>query len=145
MTPRAVSSDRFWERFIVPALLSRVDDARRWSSGLARRAAVPEDTIQDLELAVTEALSNTIRHGYGEDPSQRIELSLEISPERIAFSIVDRGRPLDPSRKPDVDLDHPREGGYGLFLIEQLTDEVSRTPHDDGGTLVTLVKYRKEH
>jgi serine/threonine-protein kinase RsbW len=135
--------DRVSDKLTLPAQLERIDDARRWSSSWAREAAVDEDTIQDLELAMTEALSNTIRHGYAEDPAQSIELWLEIDGQRIALTILDRGQPYDPSQRPPIDFDAGQEGGYGLYLMEQLTDELSRTPREDGGTLVTLVKYRK--
>ena len=137
-------ADRVSDKFRLPAQLARIDDARRWSSSRAREAAVDEDTIQDLELAMTEALSNTIRHGYGEDPAQSIELSLEIDGARIELTILDLGQPYDESNRPPIDFEGGQEGGYGLYLIEQLTDELSRTPRKDGGTLVTLVKYRKE-
>jgi serine/threonine-protein kinase RsbW len=136
--------DRVSDKLTLPAQLERIDDARRWSSGWAREAAVDEDTIQDLELAMTEALSNTIRHGYRENAGQSIELSLDIDPERISLSILDRGEPYDPSNRRPIDFESGQEGGYGLYLMEELADEVSRTPREGGGTLVTLVKYRKE-
>jgi len=129
---------------MLSASLAAIDDARRWSSDHARRAAVDEPTIQDLELAMTEALSNTIRHGYGGQSDEQIELTLDIDCDRIAFTILDRGEPFDPGMRPEIDFENPGEGGYGLFLIEELTDELSRTPGSDGGTLVTMVKYRKE-
>jgi serine/threonine-protein kinase RsbW len=137
-------ADRVSDKFTLPAQLARIDDARRWSSGWAREAAVDEETIRDLEQAMTEALSNTIRHGYGEDPAQSIELSLQIDGTRIELTILDLGQPYDESNRPEIDFEGGQEGGYGLYLLEQLTDELSRTPRKDGGTLVTLVKYRKE-
>jgi serine/threonine-protein kinase RsbW len=136
--------DRVVDRLVLSASLTAIDDARRWSSAHARSAAVDEETIQDLELAMTEALSNTIRHGYCEASEEQIELTLDIDCDRIAFTILDRGEPFDPAAKPEIDLENPGEGGYGLYLMEELTDELSRTPGSDGGTLVTLVKYRKE-
>jgi serine/threonine-protein kinase RsbW len=137
-------ADRVSDKLTLPAQLERIDDARRWATGRGRQAAVDEETIQDLEVAMTEALSNTIRHGYGPDSQHSIELSLEIDRDRISLSILDRGEPFDPAARREIDFDRGQEGGYGLYLMEQLTDEVSRTPREDGGTLVTLVKYRKE-
>lgn len=136
--------DRVSEKLTLPAQLARIDDARRWSTGWAREVSVDEETIADLELAMTEALSNTIRHGYGCDSTQSIELWLEIDAERVALSILDLGRAYDPSDRQPIDFESGQEGGYGLYLMDQLADEVSRTPREDGGTIVTLVKYRKE-
>jgi serine/threonine-protein kinase RsbW len=93
---------------------------------------------------MTEALSNTIRHSYGEDANQLIDLSLAIDAERVEFTILDRGRPFEPGEYTPPDFDDPGEGGYGVHIVEELTDELSRHTRADGATLVTLVKYRRE-
>jgi serine/threonine-protein kinase RsbW len=126
----------------IAATLGRIDDVRRWCSAHLRAAGVDEGVVGELELAVTEAVSNAIRHSYGEDERQRIELSLAIDAERIEFTILDRGTPFDPADVPPADPDELREGGYGLALLEQLTDGYTRHSRDDGATVVTLVKNR---
>ncbi|HZV74528.1 MAG TPA: ATP-binding protein [Conexibacter sp.] len=128
----------------LPTRLAAIDDARRWASGHARGARLDETTIAEVELAMTEALSNVIVHSYDERDGERLLLSLDIDDEKLAFGIRDRGRPFEPARYEAPDLDAPAEHGYGVFLIEQLMDEVTRRPLDDGGTLVLLVRYRTE-
>jgi serine/threonine-protein kinase RsbW len=139
---------RLRESLKVPATLSRIDDVRRWSSGHMRAAGVDDQAVGELELAITEAMSNAIRHSYGEDHRQLIELSLAIDPSRIEFTILDRGAPFVPGTARTSEGDDPDsfgEGGYGLGLLEQLTDELSRTQRPDGATAVTLVRHRKDH
>jgi anti-sigma regulatory factor (Ser/Thr protein kinase) len=128
----------------LPTRLAAIDDARRWASGHARGAALDETTIAEVELAMTEALSNVIVHSYDERDGERLLLSLDIDDEKLAFGIRDRGRPFESARYEPPDLGAPAEHGYGVFLIEQLMDEVTRRPLDDGGTLVLLVRYRTE-
>ncbi len=130
------------ESYRLPAVLAEIDGVRRWSGRLMRDAGVAEETIFDLELAVTEALANSIRHGLGEGRGKLIELSLEIDSRRIALAISDHAPSFDPALVPAPDLDDPGEGGYGLHLIAQLTDELSRREEPDGSTTVTLIKYR---
>ena len=134
----------FEATFAVPTTLSSIDDARRWASDHARDARLDADAIAELEVAMTEALSNVIRHSYGEQASERVLLSLYIDDQKIQLGIRDCGRQFDADAYKPPDLDTPSDSGYGVFLIEELMDEVTREPLDDGGTLVLLVQYRKE-
>jgi len=117
-----------------------IDDARRWASGHLAPAGASADAIWAVELALTEALANVIEHGYGGDESKRIDLSLELHFDRLELEIVDFGEPFDPAGYLPPDLDAARAGGYGVHLIEQLMDEVDRTPVPDRGTRLRLVK-----
>jgi serine/threonine-protein kinase RsbW len=132
------------DTLVVPTRLAAIDDARRWASAHARRAALDETAIADVELAMTEALSNVFVHSYDAREDEQVLLSLDIDDERIALGIRDRGRPFEPQRYAPPQLDEPAESGYGIFLIEELMDEFTRAPLDDGGTLVSLVRYRRE-
>jgi anti-sigma regulatory factor (Ser/Thr protein kinase) len=132
------------QTFAMPTELSAIDDARRWASGHARLAGLDEVAISEVELAMTEALSNVIGHSYEGRSDEEVLLSLEIDEARLALGIRDGGRPFEAESYRPPDLEQPAEGGYGVFLIEELMDEVSRRPQQDGSTLVELVRYRKE-
>jgi anti-sigma regulatory factor (Ser/Thr protein kinase) len=125
------------ETLVLPTRLTAIDDARRWASGHAQDA--------QLELAMTEALANVIVHSYDEQPGDELLLTLDIDDERLSLGIRDGGRPFDPTEYREPNLDEPAEGGYGVHLIEQLMDEVTRTALEDGSTLVLLVRYRSNH
>ena len=128
----------------LPARLASLDEARTWAADHARAAAIDDDGVFELELAMTEALSNTIRHSYGEDESQAIELRLEIDERQLALNILDRGEPFDPAAYAPPDFDDPGEGGYGLHIIAALTFDLTRVPLPEGGTLVRLSKDRTQ-
>lgn len=123
--------------------LECIDDARRWAGGHVRAAGIAEDAVFELELAMTEALSNVIRHAYQGEGTHTIDLSLTIDDRRLELSLHDRGRPFDESAYRPPDLDAPGEGNYGVHLMEQLVDEVHRCPRAGGGTVLSLIKYRK--
>lgn len=131
--------------FRIPASLAAIDAVRRRTSERLRDEDIDEEVVFDLELALTEALSNTIRHGYAEDGRAMIELALTVEPEHVEFVIHDRGTPFDPAEVPPTNLDEPGEGGYGLSLLGELLDELTRSPGAEGETIVRLVKYRKQH
>ncbi|MFL5825036.1 MAG: ATP-binding protein [Thermoleophilaceae bacterium] len=72
---------------------------------------------QDLRLLVTEAVKNSVEHaGVGEDDS--IGLKLSVDPARVRVEVCDDGPGFEP------DPSHPGEetSGWGLFLIDQMSD-----------------------
>jgi serine/threonine-protein kinase RsbW len=125
----------------IPSRLEAIDDARAWAGGQAREAGVAEDDVFALELAMTEAISNVIRHAYGGDSGREVELELIVDAERLELVVTDGGEPFDAGDARRRDLEDPGEGGYGLHLIEELMDEVRREPFA-GGTRTHLVRRR---
>jgi anti-sigma regulatory factor (Ser/Thr protein kinase) len=128
------------ETVTIPSRVECIDDARRWVTARAEGASVGRDAVADMELALTEALANVIKHAYAGRGDGEILVGAEVRGGAFAVSVRDWGIDADPSGFERRDLDDPGEGGYGLFLIEQLMDDVIREPQPDGGTLLTLVK-----
>jgi len=111
------------------------------------RYGVSDDTVLDLKLAVDEACTNIITHGYkGMDPGSII-LSFRIEPDRIQVQITDFGHVFEPveTPKPDVEaaLGDQELGGLGLYLIYQTMDNIDYASFEDGNTL-TFTKYLKQ-
>lgn len=121
-----------------------IDDARRWVAERVRGAGFPDDAVGEIELALTEALANVIEHAYQGASDERIEVGVLVDAAALRVTVRDWGRYLDPASYRGRDLDDPGEGGYGVFLMSQLMDDVTREPQPQGGTLLTLIKTRKE-
>jgi len=107
---------------------------------------IPNETVLDLKLAVDEACTNVIQHGYkGMDPGSII-LAFRIEPGRILVQITDFGHVFEPvaGLKPDVEavLEDQELGGLGLFLIYQTMDNIDYQSSEDGNTL-TFTKFIK--
>jgi len=124
----------------IPSRVECIDDVRRWVSARAAEAHASSEAVADIELALTEALANVIEHGYGGDASQEIRVEAEAAAGAFRVAVRDWGHAADPDSFRRRDLDDPGEGGYGVYLIEGLMDDVQREPQPDGGTLLTLVK-----
>jgi serine/threonine-protein kinase RsbW len=119
-----IDPDGGTNRLRLPAELTRLAQAREWCRLHAARCGVSGPGLADMELAVTEAVSNVIRHGYGEDPAQVIELVVESTDDALVLVIRDRGPVFDPTLLPSVDLNEPTTGGYGVHLIHSVMDDV---------------------
>ncbi|RME46512.1 MAG: ATP-binding protein [Chloroflexi bacterium] len=130
------------ETLVIHSRLAAVAEARRWASDHVRAAGFDNDVVFAVELALSEALTNVIEHAYAGDETQEIRLSLAIDDEKLRLTIRDFGRKFDLSSYQSPNLDVPAEGGYGVYLIHQLMDEVNYDTSPAQGTRLSLVKYR---
>lgn len=97
------------------------------------RRASDEPRIAGIELAAVELTSNIIRHAYDNQPGYPIRLEALAYPQEITFSFYNRGKPFDPGTDPAPELDGPKEGGMGVYIIEKSVDEItySRNENDE--------------
>jgi len=128
----------------VPSRLDSIDEARSWVTDRVRAAGFGDEAVGEVELALTEALANVVEHAYQGSGDEVIELGVELDGTTLRVRVRDWGRYFDPASYRGRDLDDPGEGGYGVFLMSQLMDDVTREPQPGGGTLLTLIKARKE-
>lgn len=96
-----------------------------------------------IELAIVEALQNTIEHGYAGGPG-RLELEADVDDQRIQAEIRDTAPPIDLTRvgtPPDdemfpLDRASLPERGRGLGIIRGVFDQVVFTRSESGNHLV---------
>ena len=103
-----------------------------------------ETTLCKVAIAddayVEEVLSNAIRHGCQNDPDKRVEVCVACDPERgILIVVRDPGAGFDPTSIPSPVRGRNlyRHHGRGIYLINQLMDEVS---FERGGTEIRMLK-----
>ena len=88
--------------------------ARRALEGL--RGDLDPALLPDMKLLVSELVSNSVKYG-GEGP---VRLDVSATPERVRAEITDQGGGFIPTARDD-NLD--KVGGWGLHLVEHLTDD----------------------
>lgn len=92
----------------------------------------------EIELALNEALSNAIKHGSTNDPSKKIQCCVACDQTRGMLIIVrDPGPGFDPASIPNPVIGQNlfSTGGRGIYLINQLMDEVR---FEKGGTEIHM-------
>jgi anti-sigma regulatory factor (Ser/Thr protein kinase) len=100
----------------------------------------PETRIIEVELALQEALANAIRHGCKGDPSRQVQCVVTCDAEDELLIVVrDPGTGFDAAAVPDpLHGDNIlKSSGRGIFLINQLMDEVA---FGDGGRELQMRK-----
>jgi len=108
---------------------------------LLARAIAP-DTIHAVALAVEEALSNLVRHGY-QGTVGPIFLRARVTEAAVQIELRDRGLHFDPrtARPPhlEVPLDERATGDLGIHLIRHTIDRIGYQ-RDGEENLLTLVR-----
>jgi serine/threonine-protein kinase RsbW len=89
---------------------------------------IGEEVRYDLKIAVDEACTNVIVHGYAGMNPGSILLTLQVLAQAVRMIVTDFGLPFEPNEAPMPDLaaglDDREMGGFGLFIIYQTMDKV---------------------
>jgi serine/threonine-protein kinase RsbW len=94
----------------------------------------------EMELGVHETCSNIIEHAYKNNPGRiGVEVILKEERRQVAVFIHDTGCSFDLESVIPPDLNQVQTHGYGLFLVQELIDEVKYIPAD-GDNHWSLVK-----
>lgn len=106
------------------------------------------ERIEDLKLAVSEAVNNAIEHGNRKHPGKLVEVIFRLDSEKLEVSIRDEGPgvgQIDFSRRvvEEQNLESGMHRGFGMYLISALVDQCE-VSSNQGGTTLTLRLYRKE-
>jgi serine/threonine-protein kinase RsbW len=132
-------------RLSFPARAEYLILARLALAGVARATAIPEETLADLKLAVTEACGNVVRHAYASpvaQPDGSVRVTIDARPDAISLTVEDDGVGLPPLEALNGSAgDEAAEGGMGLAIIRAIADELEIRPAAGGtGTLLVLRK-----
>jgi len=99
----------------------------------------------NVPVALTEALSNAILRGNGDDPAKHVYVRAEVDTDRLVVEVADEGAGfdldaslIDPTTPDNVE----REDGRGLFLMRKLMDRVERLENSHG-SVVRMTLHRE--
>lgn len=115
----------------------------------AKEAGLDESEMYAVQLAVDEASTNIIEHGYGQECPSRIDVTCEVLADGLRVMIYDDAAPFDPTIMPDPDvnvsLEEVKPRGLGIYLMRKMMDEVHYESSQDKGNILTMIKrHHKE-
>ena len=104
-----------WVHYLAAEAAS-VPEARRIAGEIAA-AFMESDQFMAFELAVSEVVSNAVRHGGPRDD----EIRFAVTPKDgyMCVQVTDRGPGFVP--RPGAMGTEDDDGGFGLFIVEQVT------------------------
>jgi serine/threonine-protein kinase RsbW len=107
----------------IPAKPEYITLCRLALTGLSRVREIGDETLAELKLALTEAVSNSVRHAYGPNGEGHVDVTYELAPDRLGIEVVDDGEGFDPDEAPASEGGELSEGGLGIAIIRSIADE----------------------
>jgi len=128
----------------LPEEASFVQTTRHLSRTLLEDIHVIKSDIDDVETIVAELCTNVIRHAKSKEKHFKVEL--QYFEPRVVIIVTDRGPGFNEQDISPVGTERPdgnggvRIGGFGLTLLEGLTDKLDFSETDPHGTTVHAEK-----
>ena len=97
--------------------------------------------IEEIKVAVSEAISNAVIHGYGNETGM-IDFSMALEEGVLEFIIKDYGKGIADialARQPSYSSD-PERMGLGFVFMESFMDELRVESEVGKGTTVHMIK-----
>ena len=114
----------------LPRELDAAATARHAVDQLADRLG--EEQLGDVRLLVSELVTNSLRHAELR-PDDHIHLRVSVDDVRVRVEVVDPGKGFEGSAEPG---DPETAEGWGLYLVETLSDRWGVEDRPDGGHVV---------
>ncbi|SDC16930.1 serine/threonine-protein kinase RsbW [Pelagirhabdus alkalitolerans] len=130
----------------LPAKPEYVGVIRLSVSGIANRMGFTYEDIEDLKVAISEAMTNATEHAYEASEEGEVTIGFGVYEDRLEVMVADHGgsfslkeikEGIGPYQQSEQ-IENLREGGFGLFLIDALMDKVEI--RNDYGVIVLMTK-----
>ena len=130
----------------IPSAPEFVGVARLTISGIASRLQFSIEEIEEIKIAVSEAITNALQHGYDSDPNNTIEITCTPTKKAIEVQVKDTGKGFDPSIIGTPEQKEESEAhlglGLGITFIKNLMDTLDIKSEKGQGTTITFSKNR---
>jgi serine/threonine-protein kinase RsbW len=129
---------------VIPSTLDALNDIQDKVLAVVKRLPCAPEALEDLAIALREALVNAILHGNQNDPSKRVVVACFCECEEnggLLLVVRDEGQGFNPDEVPDptgAEAIHSWDG-RGIFLMRHFMDEVR---YENGGSEVLLRKRK---
>jgi stage II sporulation protein AB (anti-sigma F factor) len=119
--------------------------ARIAAAAFAAQADFTISELDDIKVAISEAVSNAIIHGYGEGYSggpKEIEFAMNLYEDKLEYIVKDYGKGIE-----DIELactpsysSDPERMGLGFVFMKSFMDDLDIESKLDQGTTVRMTK-----
>jgi serine/threonine-protein kinase RsbW len=126
-------------RIAIPAKPMYIGVIRVFIAALASRYNFNLEAIEDIKVALTEVITNSIAHNDKEEDTILLVVRYDCDITAIIIEVSDNGPGFD---KENLSKSEPEgSGGLGLFIVDSLMDEVVIKARRDNGTHIKMIKY----
>ena len=137
--------DNFDDNVVEISFLSRAENvslARLAASAMAAERDITIAELDEIKVAVSEAVSNAVIHGYGNRDTEKVYLKLRLSPASLTIEVTDYGIgivDIEEAMRPTYSAEEGRMG-LGFSFMESFMDQLQVISTPGVGTTVITVK-----
>jgi len=129
---------------VFPSRVESLSEIRHMLGTLSEDCGLVKTSIDELQLAVHEALANIIEHAHARDGVGEIEIFAERIAYGLEIKLLYEGPEFAP---PESVISQPvintqRDGGFGLYIIQAYADEVTYGTEDSGLRFIKIMKRK---
>ena len=124
-------------RLNLPREVDSVPAVRKLLRAALSILRVDRQSGADLEIALTEACANVVKHASG---ANKFEVHLDVDDLRCAIDVVDDGAGFDAAEAGQQTPDTTTDRGRGLYLIRALAENVRMQSSPRTGSLIHFEK-----
>jgi stage II sporulation protein AB (anti-sigma F factor) len=129
----------------LPARAANLSLARAAVAAFAAHLPFTVEDLEDIKVAISEAVSNVILHAYSMQPGE-VTLTATIQGHQLEVTVEDQGRgiaDIAQARQPSFTTS-PDRMGLGFVLMESFMDDVEVDSAPGRGTVIRLRKVASE-
>jgi serine phosphatase RsbU (regulator of sigma subunit)/anti-sigma regulatory factor (Ser/Thr protein kinase) len=142
-----IDDRRMLAEFSVPSAPGNERDAMERVAELVENLALDTALVERLKTAVSEATMNAMEHGNQYQPDLQVTIRVLTTTESLVVQVTDQGgdQPVQQAEEPDLasklaGIQSSR--GWGLFLVENMVDEVHTIDDDEGHTVEMILNTK---
>ena len=134
----------------VPSELGNKKFAMEFAEDVALEMGFPQDKIENLKIAVSEACLNAIEHGNKQKSNMKVMIDFTLHESQLEINVQDQGKSFVPDSIEEPNLKERIEGnidnkrGWGMFMIKNMVDEMEYLDVEGGTHLRMVIKVPKE-
>jgi serine/threonine-protein kinase RsbW len=120
---------------------SLIPDVNEFINSILSKTKLNKDKLSNLDLSISEALSNAMVHGNKLDPSKNVSVLLDIYSDKIELRIKDEGKGFKPEDVPDPTKPENilKDSGRGIYIMNSFLDDVYYNFSPTGTELVLVL------
>ena len=121
-----------------------MDEAAVRADEFAKEQGLGEDFVSAIDLAIRESVANAVKHGNKFAEEKTVDLTLARTAEGFEITVRDYGTGFSLEEIPDPTdpANLLKATGRGILFMRSFMDVVEWWHHEDGGTVVKMVKRR---
>ncbi len=138
-------TSKFPRKLELLSKIEKVEEAAYFAEKAAKDMNFSDSDVDDIAIALTEAVSNAMIHGNKNDVTKKVIIEIMEKPDRMIMNVLDEGVGFDPHNIDDPLLPENllRESGRGVFILKSLMDRIDYS-FEKNRTMIILEKMKRK-